>query len=54
MEPFEEIAVIGDITVKANEDFVRVLTDGDTVLFMQREAEFGLAELANALQSLVK
>jgi len=50
----EEIIVIGDITVEANEEFVNILVDRDVVLTMARQAEFGLDELADTLKALVK
>lgn len=49
----KEVVVIGDITVKADECFVSVSVDDEVVLFMDREAQFELQKLVDALQSLI-
>ena len=53
MDKMKEVAVIGDITVKADEGFVSVSVDEEVVLSMRREAQFGLQQLVDALQSLI-
>jgi hypothetical protein len=55
MDRMKEVVVIGDcgITVKADEVFVSVSVDEEEVLFMDREAQFGLQQLVDALQSLI-
>ena len=53
MEKMEEVAVIGDITVKADSGFVSVIVDDEIVLFLDREAQFGLQKLVNILESLI-
>lgn len=54
MELMKKIAVIGDITVKADTGFVSVSVDDEVVLFMDRQADGGLQALVDVLQSLTK
>ncbi len=49
----DKVVVIGDITVKADEGFVSISVDNEVVLFMDREGQFGLQQLVDALQSLI-
>lgn len=52
MEEMKKIVVIGDIVVKADSGFISLSVDDEGVLFMDREAQFGLQELIDTLQSL--
>ena len=49
----KEIAVIGDITVKASKHSVLVMVDDEVQLFMSRLDNQGLGDLIATLQSLV-
>lgn len=48
----ELVKEIGDISVEADEGYVRVLVDDECVLFMDREEHCGLGDLAAVLNSL--
>lgn len=50
----QEIAVIGDITVNADEDYVQIVVDDDVALFMARDKTEGLSDLVGCLYSLMK
>lgn len=49
----KEVAVIGDITVKASRHSVLVMVDDEVQLFMSRLKDQGLGDLIAALQSQV-
>ena len=50
----EHVVNIGDIDVYADEHYVQVTVDGDTVLYIRRNGTGGLKDFANALNSLIK
>lgn len=48
----QRAANIGDIEVNFDDEFVQVCVDDRVVLFISREHNSGLSELANVLQQL--
>ena len=50
----KHVAVIGDIEVLSDEDFVKVVVDGENALFIPRDEQYGLGELVEVLSNLIK
>lgn len=50
----QKIAVIGDITVNADDDFVQVAVDDNVALFISRDKNEGLGDLVTVLNNLIK
>lgn len=50
----QKIAVIGDITVNADDDFVQIAVDDNVALFISRNKNEGIGDLVEVLKNLVK